>query len=279
MTNASGVEWLEKNGSKSLQNIRHLVQTIRQGPRELALAIFGVACFAAPKTAELAGLTKVFGGLSPYVNGFYGLGVAAFGWVVYRTWRLALPTAAPSLEPRPTAIKGRARAARRTERCSGASVARSSSAHSIILSSTTRLAPLSSWGSQGPARHRCCAPVSRILLEQAKIAYAYWEAVPSDPESGLLHAIRNAANMPKEDRPQDFAQLLQGDGASQRLVIALDQFEQLQEDDPDHRSIFDHLRDAVTRSRPPHRVTWIVAFRRDYERPCSSVPTRARPGL
>jgi hypothetical protein len=49
MTDASGVEWLEKAGSKSLQNVQHLVQTIRQGPRELVIAFFGVACFAAQK--------------------------------------------------------------------------------------------------------------------------------------------------------------------------------------------------------------------------------------
>jgi hypothetical protein len=111
-------------------------------------------------------------------------------------------------------------------------------------------------------------------LEQSKIGYVYWEAVRSDPESGLLHGIRNAANIPKEDRPENFAQLLESDGASQRLVIALDQFEQLQEADPNHRSIFDHLREAATLLRPQHLVTWIVAFRRDYEPDCRDFEDR-----
>ena len=264
MTNASGVEWLEKAGSKSLQNVRHLVQTIRQGPRELAVAIFGVACFAAPKAAEIAGLTKLFGGSSPYVNGFYGLGTAAFGWVVFRTWRLALPTATPSLEPRPTAIKGPGAFGaqdgtlfRRLGR-----EAELSRLYDYVVDDAVALVIVV--GESGAGKTSLLRAGLSNVLEQAKIGYAYWEAVPSDPESGLLHAIRNAANIPNEDRPQDFAQLLQRDGAAQRLVIALDQFEQLQ-DDPHHRSIFAHLRDAVTQSRPPHRVTWIVAFRRDYE--------------
>jgi ABC-type dipeptide/oligopeptide/nickel transport system ATPase subunit len=63
------------------------------------------------------------------------------------------------------------------------------------------------------------------VLEQAKIGYVYWEAVPTDPENSLFHAIHNAANVTKQDRSESLTSLFEQDGRTQRLVIALDQFE------------------------------------------------------
>ena len=43
MSDDSNASRLEKTGRTTLHRIQHLVLTIRQGPRELAVAIFGVA--------------------------------------------------------------------------------------------------------------------------------------------------------------------------------------------------------------------------------------------
>jgi hypothetical protein len=103
------------------------------------------------------------------------------------------------------------------------------------------------------------------VLEKAKVGHAYWEAVPTAPVQGLLRAIGSASNIARADRPRSLDEVVTGSHKCSRLVIATDQFEQLQTENAEHRVIFDYLRTLITQAQPPHNVTWIVAFRRDYE--------------
>lgn len=50
---------------------------------------------------------------------------------------------------------------------------------------------------------------------------------------------------------------------SQKAVIVFDQFEQLLPDNPEHKQVFELLH-KVSTAPPPHKVTWCIAFRREY---------------
>jgi energy-coupling factor transporter ATP-binding protein EcfA2 len=260
----TSLRFLGIGGDKALERIRDFVRTIRQGPRERVVAFFGAVCFAAPLIPQIRPILNLFG-ISAYAYGFYLLGAISYLWVFYRVWRLAVPTASPSLEPRPTAIKGPGAFGAQDgvlfRRLGREAELRALYGH--VLDDAVGLVIVV--GESGAGKTSLLRAGLANVLEQSKIGYAYWEAVPSEPENGLLHAINNTVNIPAEQRPLDFEQLVKFDGSSQRLVIVLDQLEQLREGDPRHRVIFDHLREMVTGSPPPHHVTWVVAFRRDYE--------------
>jgi hypothetical protein len=50
-----------------------------------------------------------------------------------------------------------------------------------------------------------------------------------------------------------------------RTVIFLDQFEQLSPDNREHRDLFEILRTFAITGMSPYRLTWVVAFRREYD--------------
>src|SRR5262249_5540432 len=89
----------------------------------------------------------------------------------------------------------------------------------------------------------------------------YWEAVPTEPDKGLLRAIQE--RWPEgATKPATLAELVNPSDAlgRQSHVIVLDQFEQLR----GNRKIFQLLRRFIGESRPPHRITWVIAFRREF---------------
>jgi hypothetical protein len=109
------------------------------------------------------------------------------------------------------------------------------------------------------------AGLSTLLAKQdPPIDYHYWEAVPEQSSAGFLKAVKAewtaTAEAPVPQKIGDLDKSGQGVG---RRVVVLDQLEQLSPAKQEHQPIFRLLRNA-TKAAPPHRITYIVAFRRDY---------------
>ena len=103
--------------------------------------------------------------------------------------------------------------------------------------------------------------------QTAQTPCVYCELRPADPVGDLLALVRaewkTAAgeNLPA---PATLTELLQqGAVLPGRFVLLLDQFEQLNEEDPRHTPIFDFLSGLAAR-RPPCNLTCVVAFREEY---------------
>lgn len=104
------------------------------------------------------------------------------------------------------------------------------------------------------------AGLTHILTEKG-VKYHYWEATPTEPDKWLLHAIRET--WPEDaTKPSTLDDLINpSDGLGrQSHVIVLDQFEQLRGSKP----IFRLLRKIAREAKPPHRITWVIAFRREF---------------
>ena len=103
------------------------------------------------------------------------------------------------------------------------------------------------------------AGLKHILGDRA--IFHYWEAVPKEPEDGLLRAVHkdwpeNATKPASLEELVNPAETL----GRQPHVIVLDQFEQMR----GNRKLFALLRRIVRESKPPHRITWVIAFRREF---------------
>lgn len=102
------------------------------------------------------------------------------------------------------------------------------------------------------------------LAADRDLGRVYWEALHGDPATGLLRAVQSrwqAARYPAPPQSLDDLQIPPlGTG---RRVVVLDQFEQLHPEQDAHRPIFELLR-HIAGELPPHRTTWLVAFRREY---------------
>ena len=103
------------------------------------------------------------------------------------------------------------------------------------------------------------AGLKHILGERA--IFHYWEAVPKEPEEGLLRAVHK--DWPDgATKPASLEELVNPAETlgRQSHVFVLDQFEQLR----GNRKMFALLRRIVRESKPPHRITWVIAFRREF---------------
>jgi hypothetical protein len=104
----------------------------------------------------------------------------------------------------------------------------------------------------------------QIKQQKSAVPCVYWEALPTDPVAGLLHAV-GAYLEPAQVVPTSLEEVLawakRGTG-----VVILDQFEQLDPKDAAHAPIFEFLRRLGDRL-PPYRSTWIVAFRDEFAAP------------
>lgn len=106
---------------------------------------------------------------------------------------------------------------------------------------------------------------SVLKSETPPIEYHYWEALPDESEKRLLAVIQDGWEpAPNGSSPQRLTDLFGPGAGPARRVIVLDQFEQLSPEQKSHRPVFQLLKYVVATARPPHRVTLIVAFRRDY---------------
>ncbi len=94
------------------------------------------------------------------------------------------------------------------------------------------------------------------LLKDKDCRYVYWEARPTEAVAGLLKSIQQGLGV----EVKDLTALLT---LNTRAVIVLDQFEQLLPDKAEFAAIFNLLK-AISLVPPPYKITWIIAFRREY---------------
>jgi transcriptional regulator with XRE-family HTH domain len=104
-----------------------------------------------------------------------------------------------------------------------------------------------------------------LAKQDPPIEYHYWEAVPDRPAAGLLAAVQTGwATTADMTAPQKLSDLYIPSQHGARRVVVLDQFEQLGPSKSQLQPIFQLIKNVAITAMPPHRITYIVVFRRDY---------------
>ena len=190
----------------------------------------------------------------------YALGVIALAYGVVRVWQLVNPPELPPAKDRPSAIKG-PMAFTEADGDLFRKLGRESELQKLLgLMLDDQVLMVVVRGASGAGKTSLLrAGLKHILGDRA--IFHYWEAVPAEPDKGLLRAVQE--KWPDgAAKPATLVELVNPSDAlgRQSHVIVLDQFEQLR----GNRKIFQILRRIIRDSRPPHRITWVIAFRREF---------------
>jgi transcriptional regulator with XRE-family HTH domain len=262
---------------KITEKIRQIVRFLRHSPRETIAVFAGLALGSIAwwlgqtdqpkqlgfKYLEIWQIFKQYGSLTLFI--FSGLSVL---WAFVLIWRRLTPPPEEPVDVRPSAIKG----------------PMPFGPHDGVLfrrlGREGEIGTLLDWildeqigliivmGESGAGKTSLLrAGLHRVLENQSPpIEYHYWEAVPDKPVAGLLTAVQAGwAVTADTTAPQKLTDLYPPSKAGSRRVIVLDQFEQLSPSKKPHQPIFQLLRHVATTAMPPHSITYVVAFRRDYD--------------
>jgi hypothetical protein len=256
-------DYLEQ-GRSLVEKVRLLISTLRNSPTEEVTAALAVLCFSVA-TASLNGdLGKrlVPAHLDLIRNGLFIVSALLVGWTVYRVWKQAIPPTLPAEETRPSPIKGPLPFTREDgELFRG--LGRKAELEDLLAKLLDDQIPLVVvMGESGAGKTSLLRAGLSPALEKRSIRLTYWEALPTNPAERLLHAFQAGRDgTPPPDLDGAIRALAAGPG---RTVVVLDQFEQLRLESPTHQPLFEALKAFVTGELPPYRLTWVVAFRRDY---------------
>ena len=192
--------------------------------------------------------------------GLLAIGGIAFVYGAVRVWRLVNP---PELQPtrdRPSAIKG-PMAFTEADGDLFRKLGRESELQKLLgLVLDNQVLMVVVRGASGVGKTSLLRAGLKHILG-ARAIFHYWEALPSEPDKGLLRAIQET--WPEGTaKPATLADLINPLDAlgRQSHVIVLDQFEQLR----GNEKIFQLLRRIIRESKPPHRTTWVIAFRPEF---------------
>jgi hypothetical protein len=245
------------------QFAKSAISPFKRRRREQAAFAITALCFSAgvplgdkliPELKE--GFTWI-GGLK---IALYTIGAIAFVYGATRVWRLVHPPELPPAKDRPSAIKG-PMAFTEADGELFRKLGRESELQKLLgLALDDQVLMVVVRGASGAGKTSLLrAGLKHILGERA--VFHYWEAVPTEPDKGLLRSVQE--NWPEGIlQPATLDELVNPVDTlgRQSHVIVLDQFEQLR----GNRKIFQLLRRIVRESKPPHRVTWVIAFRREF---------------
>ena len=191
---------------------------------------------------------------------FYAIGAIALVYGVVRVWRLVNPTELPPAKDRPSAIKG-PMAFTEADGDLFRKLRRESELQKLLgLVLDNQILMVVVRGASGAGKTSLLRAGLKHILGD-RMVFHYWEAVPTEPDKGLLRAIQERWTEGAA-KPATLAELVNPSDAlgRQSHVIVLDQFEQLR----GNRKIFQLVRRIIRESRPPHRITWVIAFRREF---------------
>jgi hypothetical protein len=191
---------------------------------------------------------------------FYLAGLASLAHGIYRIWRLVVVTEMRPPRDRPSAIKG-PMAFTEDDGALFRKLGRENDLQKLLgLMRDNQVLMVTVRGESGAGKTSLLrAGLNHILGDKAILHY--WEAVPTEPEKGLLRAVQE--KWPENvTKPETLDELVNSCDALGRHahVIVLDQAEQLRGSKP----IFRLLRRIAREARPPHRIKWVIAFRREF---------------
>jgi Cdc6-like AAA superfamily ATPase len=190
----------------------------------------------------------------------YAVGVACLVYTAFRVWRLVHPPELPPAKDRPSAVKG-PMAFTEADGELFRKLGRESELQKLLgLVLDDQVSLIVVRGASGAGKTSLLrAGLKHILGDRA--TFHYWEAVPTEPEKGLLRAIQE--KWPEgATKPSSLDDLVNPADAlgRQSHIIVLDQFEQLR----GNKKIFRLLRNIVQKAKPPYRIRWVIAFRREF---------------
>jgi hypothetical protein len=251
------------------EKIRKIVGIFKYSPTEIVTGFLSILCFSAATLGLNNQLVKhLFPSHLEIVRyGLLAVGAILFAWTVFRISKQAIPPELPPPETRPAAIKGPMPFTREdAELFRG--LGRKAELEKLLAYVLDEQIPLVVvMGESGVGKTSLLRAGLSSSLAQRNIRMVYWEAVPSSPKERLLHAIQASWDTAREGTPptnidEAIKALSIGPG---RTVIVLDQFEQLNPDNLAHRDLFEIVRALATTGMSPYRLTWVTAFRREYD--------------
>ncbi len=250
------------------KKITELIFFIRRSPKDLVATFFAVFfliagqwLFDENKHFTLPVLFKqqqaIFDLYKPIAGIlFILLAIGLIIWIIYRLWKVALPPIYIDSKTKLShAIKGLlAFNAEDGELFSKLERHRElNELYQYIVNPQQSIIVL--MGESGAGKTSLLRAGLSHILEPKQITYIYWEAFPEQAEISLLQTINASLN-------SQYQQLNELVNHSEATVIVLDQFEQLSIEK--HPEIF-QLLTAIIKSPPPHQLSWVIAFRREYD--------------
>ena len=250
------------SGKHLYLSVKTAIRTLKGRRRDQAAFFVAALCFSVgfALTRKLVPDFNTDGWIARLQIALYALGAIAFVYGVVRVWRLVNPPELPPAKDRPSAIKG-PMAFTEADGELFRRLGRESELQKLLgLMLDDQVLMVVVRGASGAGKTSLLrAGLKHIVGDNA--VFHYWEAVPSEPDKGLLRAIQE--RWPEgATKPATLAELVNPSDAlgRQSHVIVLDQFEQLR----GNRKIFQLLRRIIRESKPPHRITWVIAFRREF---------------
>ena len=250
------------SGQKLYLSVKTAIRTLKGRRRDQAAFFVAALCFSigfalTRKPIPDLNTDKLTASLQ---IALYALGAIAFVYGVARVWRLVNPTELPPAKDRPSAIKG-PMAFTEADGDLFRKLGRESELQKLLgLVLDDQVLMFVVRGASGAGKTSLLRAGLKHIVGDGAI-FHYWEAVPSEPDKGLLRAIQE--RWPEgATKPATLGELVNPSDTlgRQSHIIVLDQFEQLR----GSRKIFQLLRRIIRESKPPHRITWVIAFRREF---------------
>jgi len=236
--------------------ILFILQIVRYGKKEQRFLLFSALLFALGNLLQSTDWLPVE--IKKYVPWLFALAVLLLAISVYRIWKQTILPPPPDPVLKPSAIKGPFSFGPQD----GELFSRLGRSRELgellgyILDDQVSLVVV--MGESGCGKTSLLRSGLDYSLKQHSLQFIYWEALPTNPEAGLFNAIQKSWT--SEPLPESLDEIVEGRNRL-KAVIVIDQAEQLT---PDQHSGFYKLLKRVATNPPPHKNTWVVAFKREF---------------
>jgi DNA-binding CsgD family transcriptional regulator len=203
----------------------------------------------------------------------FALGLVALGYGIYRIWKLVFVPDLPPPANRPSAIKGPL-AFTPSDGDLFRKLGREDELRKLFgFVQDDQITMVVLMGASGAGKTSLLRAGLTDILKGTEINYHYWEAVPSESGQALLTVVQQSQRFQSDEGDLNSAnqnasglrsldELVNSPSELGSHVIVIDQFEQL--GTAANGQVFRLLRKIAREAKPPHRVTWVIAFRREY---------------